>query len=53
MGNEDIGAEDKTSERHRRSSIDDAFFSLSDMERYLEEADRLSDPGTGTSVMWG
>lgn len=27
------------------SGVDDGFFNLSDMERYLEEAELLSDPG--------
>ena len=51
MDGEDTGAEDIAGKRHRGSQVDDDFFSLSDMERYLEKADRLSDPGTGTGVL--
>ena len=51
MDGENTGTEDLAGKGHRRSQVDDDFFSLSDMERYLEKADWLSDPGTGTGVL--
>lgn len=44
VGGESLEGQEVSKEL-RISEVDDGFFNLSDMERYLEQAEQLSDPG--------
>ncbi|CAI8004024.1 U3 small nucleolar ribonucleoprotein protein MPP10 [Geodia barretti] len=48
--NEESAQEAQKVEKCHKPRVDDGFFSMSAMEEYLENADKLSDPGSEGSV---